>query len=180
MKYNVYEKQTNMEVRNAQIVYMYHELKMYPKEISKYVDLALSTIRNYVRKFIDLLDKAKQWFANSYKYIGEIKNAPCAYILEFFNVNNEKMFLKVGKTKHIETRISQLLKEYNAKRVEIKQIFYTKTENFAEMVESMLREHYQNVKNCGFVKMDRFTKAIYNFEELKNDYLLQKTLEICV
>lgn len=179
MKYNVYEKQTDMEVRNAQIVYMYHELKMYPKEISKYVDLALSTIRNYARKFIDLLDKARQWFANSYKYIGEIKNIPCAYILEFFNNNNERMFLKVGKTKHIEIRITQLIKKYKATRVEIKQIFYTKSENFAEIIESMLREHYQNKENSGYIKLDRFQNAYYNLEDLENDSNLQKVLEIC-
>ena len=180
MKYNVYEKQTDMEVRNAQIVYMYHELNMYPKEISKYVDLALSTIRIYAKKFIGLLDKARQLFTNTYKYIGEIKNQPCAYILEFFDNNNQKMFLKVGKTKQIEIRIAQLLKKYQASRVEIKQIFYAKSENFAEIVESMLREHYQNIKDCGFIRLDRFTNVSYNANDLKEDCYLQRILEFCV
>lgn len=179
MKYNVYEKQENIEVRNAQIVYMNKILGYTPKKISQYVDLALSTIRNYIRKFADLLEKAKLWFEDSYIYSGEIKNSPCAYILEFFDGNNKKMFLKVGKTKHIEIRISQLITKYKAKRVEIKKIFYAKSENFAEMIESMLREHYQNIANCGFIRLDRFTNVNYNDEELKNNSFLQKTLKIC-
>lgn len=179
MKYDLFEKQDNMEVRNAQIVFMGKVLNWHPNKIKDYVDLALGTIRIYIKKFEYLLEQAKEWFDLT-AYTGEIRQAPCAYILEFFNEKDQKMFLKVGKTKHITTRLKQLITEYKAKRVEIKQIYYTKSENYAEIVESALREHYQNIVGSGYIKLDRFKNVCYSFLDLKTDENLQKIIEICV
>ena len=47
MEYNVFENyDNNLELRNAQIVYMYNILHMTAEEIAKYVNLALSTIKS--------------------------------------------------------------------------------------------------------------------------------------
>jgi len=178
-KYNVFEKQTDIEVRNAQIVYMYHILNMKPHEIKNYVDLALGTIRTYVRKFADLLDKAKKWFCTNI-FKGEIKVQPCAYIVEFFDKNNIRLFLKVGKSNNLKRRIKEHLNKYGAFRAEIKEVFYTKTNNYALMVESMLREHYQNIKNCGYIEQDRFTNAIYSHLDLEQNENLQTILKMSV
>lgn len=198
-KIYIYEKQTDKEKRNAQIVYMAKVLGMQPKQIAEYVDLARKTISNYIRTYADLLEKAKEWFTDKIEEIKEkvtnrkgtkknyrvienvtfenciVKKAQCAYIIEYFDNNHNFLFLKVGKTKDIRNRIKSHFKEYkkyNATYAVVKELHYAEDDEDALTLENLYRKHYKAIPNCGFIKNDRFKNIRYNAQDLQNDTVL--------
>ena len=199
--YNVFEKQKNMEVRNAQIVYLREVLHMEYKDIVKYVDLAVSTVRIYCRKFAGLLEKAKEWFGEAAKATYakvkekltsldtvvtcedcEPKTGDCAYIIEYFNSQKEFIFLKVGMTNNITRRVKEHLRDYTKKGFDatyavIKKLYYAEDEEDALTLENCLRKHYKAIENCGFIKRDRFSFVRYSNEELNSDNRLQDNIK---
>lgn len=193
--YNVYEKQKDINVRNAQIVYMARELNMMPSQIKKYVDLALSTIRSYIHKFADMLEQAKEWFGNKTKQVvNKIKEkcnvtdiitydnciakiGDCSYIIEYFNSQHNFVFLKVGMTNNIKRRIPEHLRDYKKAGFDttyaiVKEIHYAEDEEDALTLENLYRKHYKAIPNCGFIKRDRFEKVRYNKQDLEQDTAL--------
>lgn len=198
--YNVFEKQDNIEVRNAQIVYLAEECGMNAKEISNYVDLAISTIKNYIRKFAHLLEKAKQWFGDKAKqvvnkikekcnvtdlitYNCEHHKGDCAYIIEYFDSQHNFVFLKVGMTNDITRRVKEHLRDYTTKGFDttyavVKELHFTEDEEDALTIENCLRKHYKKIANNGFIKKDRFAFVRYNVEDLQNDNTLQEQLKM--
>lgn len=205
--YNVFEKQENMEVRNAQIVYLAEVCGMTASEIAKFVDLAVSTIRGYIKKFSNLLEKAKQWFGNQGKKVVEKikekcnvtdlvtfencvpKKGDCAYIIEYFDSQHNFLFLKVGMTNDIIRRTKEHLKYYckstrenpngwDATYAIVKELHFAEDEEDALTLENLFRKHYKNIPDSGFIKRDRFSFVRYNKEELQNDKDLQNKVQI--
>lgn len=194
--YNVFEKQNDIEVRNAQIVYLANECKMSAKEIAKYVDLAVSTIKSYIYKFANLLEKAKEFFgeqgkkvANRIKEKCNVKDivtfdnctpkvGDCAYIIEYFDSQHNFLFLKVGMTNNIKRRINEHLRDYSKKGIDttyavVKELHFAEDEEDALTLENLYRKHYKAIANNGFIKRDRFSLVRYNKEELQKDIELQ-------
>ena len=200
MEYNVFEKQENMEIRNAQIVYLAEECQMEADEISNYVDLAVSTIKNYIKKFAHLLEKAKKWFGDKAKQLAnkikekcnvtdlityncEHHKGDCAYIIEYFDSQHNFVFLKVGMTNDISRRVREHLRDYTNKGFDttyavIKELHFAEDEEDALTLENCLRKHYKKIENNGFIKRDRFSFVRYNAEDLQNDKILQKQLKM--
>ena len=193
--YNVYEKQKNINVRNAQIVYMARELNMTPSQIKKYVDLALSTIRSYIHKFANMLEQAKEWFGNKTKQVVNkikekcnvtdivtydnciAKTGDCSYIIEYFDSQHNFVFLKVGMTNNIKRRISEHLRDYTKAGFDttyaiVKEIHYAEDEEDALTLENLYRKHYKAIPNCGFIKRDRFENIRYSKQDLEQDTAL--------
>lgn len=200
--YNVFEKQTNMERRNAQIVYL-NDIGWEEEEIAGLVGLTVATIRRYIIKFADLLEKAKQWFGkvittistrarekfkNPYIiYECEHHKGDCAYIIEYFDDNKNFLFLKVGMTNNIGRRISEHMREYrkdekyqNITYAKVKNLYYAEDEEDALTLENLLRKHYKKIENNGFIRRDRFSNVRYNIENLKNDIDLQNKIQLFV
>ena len=199
-KYNVFEKQENLEIRNAQIVYLAEECGMTANQIQKYVDLAISTIHNYIRKFSYLLEKAKQWFGTKAKqvvdkikekcnvtdivtYNCEHHKGDCAYIIEYFDSQHNFVFLKVGMTNNIDRRIPEHLRYYTNKGYDttyavVKELHFAEDEEDALTLENCLRKHYKKNKNNGFLPRDRFEMVRYNEQKLQADVTLQKQLQM--
>ena len=198
--YNVFEKQENLEVRNAQIVYLAEECGMGASEISKYVDLAVSTIRTYIKKFANLLEKAKEWFGDKAKqlvskvkekcnvtdivtYNCEHHKGDCAYIIEYFDSQHNFVFLKVGMTNNIDRRVGEHLRYYTNRGWDttyavVKELHFAEDEEDALTIENCLRKHYKKIDNCGFIKRDRFEFVRYNKEDLQQDNILQEQLKM--
>lgn len=198
--YNVFEKQENLEVRNAQIVYLAEECGMEANEISKYVDLAVSTIRTYIRKFANLLEKAKEWFGDKAKQLAqkikekcnvtdivtyncEHHKGDCAYIIEYFDSQHNFVFLKVGMTNNINRRVGEHLRYYTNRGWDttyavVKELHFAEDEEDALTIENCLRKHYKKIDNCGFIKRDRFEFVRYDKKDLQQDNILQEQLKM--
>ena len=199
--YNVYEKQNDINVRNAQIVYMAKELGMKPKEIKNYVDLALSTIRSYIHKFADMLDQAREWFG---KQIGKITNkikekcyisdiitydncsckaGHCSYIMEFFDKQHNFLFLKVGKADNVNKRAKEHLRYYPkhgyaTQYVVVKEVHYTKDEDDALILEDLYRQYYKTIPDNKYKRNDRFLGIRYNKQDLEQDVALMTKVQM--
>jgi len=197
--YNIFEKQKDINVRNAQIVYMAKELEMTPSQIKKYVDLALSTIRNYIYKFEDMLDQAREWFGDKAKqlmnnlrkkcedkniitYECEKTKNPCSYIIEYFDSQRNFLFLKVGMTERpLNERIREHLRDYvnlDATYAVVKEIHPATDKENAEIMESLYRQHYKKLENNGFIKQDRFSMVRYDKQELEQDTILMSKVKL--
>lgn len=199
--YNIFEKQENLEVRNAQIVYMAEELEMTPSEIKKYVNLAVSTIKTYIYKFADLIDKAREWFGDKTKQvINKLKEkcgfedtitydnctpkaGDCSYIIEYFDSERNFLFLKVGMTNNISRRVKEHLKYYvnhgyDTAYAVVKEIHYAEDEEDALTLENLYRKHYKAIPDCGFIKRDRFATIRYDKEELEQDTALMTKVQM--
>lgn len=196
---NVFEDYSGQpEIRNLQIVYLREVLGYTPTQIAKYVkDIAVATIKSYMYKFRDLLDKAKEFFGdkakklidkvkekcnvtNTVTYECDHKKAPCAYIIEYFDSQHNFCFLKVGMTNNIQRRITEHLRDYCKPRKEkpdgwdttyavVKNLYYAEDEEDALTLENLLRKHYKKIKNNGFIKRDRFEFVRYDKNELEQD-----------
>ena len=190
-KYNCFEKQTDLTVRNAQIVYLAKEKGLTATEISNYVTLAVSTIKTYIRKFVGLLEQAKEWFEdkivkiynkNNVVYECEYKKGDCAYIIEYFNSANKFVFLKIGMTNNIQRRVTECIRKYkesyDVTYAVVKKLYFAKDEEDALTLENLLRQHYKKIADCGFIKRDRFSKIRYNNEELERDIDCNKKMQL--
>lgn len=198
--YNVFDEQDNMEVRNAQIVYMAKELGMEPKEIQNYVGLALSTIKNYIHKFGYMLEQARKWFGDKRQAVtkkiekvcgvartvdyGECipKKGECAYIIEYFDSKHNFLFLKVGKTNNIKRRVREHLNKNYAKvdatYAVVKELHYAKDEENALTLENLYRQYYKTIPNGGFMPKDRFSNIRYSKSELEQNTALMTVVQM--
>lgn len=205
-KIYIYEKQTDKEKRNAQIVYMAKVLNMKPAKIAQYVDLTRQTISGYIRKYADLLEKAKEWFTDKIEEIKEQiskrkrirkskydkyityencipkANGCLSYIIEYFDNKNNFLFLKVGMTtKPIQERIKQHFSEYkqqNATYAVVKELHYAEDKENAEILESLYRQYYKTIPNGGFLRNDRFKNIRYNAKDLQNNIALMSRVSM--
>lgn len=170
----------NPTVRNMQIVYLHEVFKYTPSQIAKYVtDIALSTIRSYIYKFKDLLDKAKKFFGRIKKderitFECNARKGNCAYIIEYFNSEHNFLFLKVGMTNNISRRIKEHFRTYQKQGVDVafavvKKLYFAKDEDDALTLENILRKHYKQIENGGFLPRDRFLNIRFNAQELESD-----------
>ena len=63
----IYHASLSTDQRRAQVVYLHEVLDYGYKAIAAVTDYAVSTVRAYCKKFIGLLDKAKEWFSERKK-----------------------------------------------------------------------------------------------------------------
>lgn len=200
MKPSVFEPQTDIYIRNLQIIHLAYIEKWANKKIADFVGLATSTIRNYKNKFFDLLSQAKEYFSTTTKKIKkfikqttadfEIQwNCPyekgcCAYVIEYYNKNNDFVFLKVGKTKDIYKRIKQQFVAYQKAGWEtvsaiVHKLFFAEDEDDALTIENCLRKHYKKQPQAGgFIPNDRFELCQFDENELSQDVDIMNKIQL--
>lgn len=61
-KFNAYERCDIATFRQMQVVYLSAECGLHPAEIANITEYAVSTVRNYIRKYADLADLARDYF----------------------------------------------------------------------------------------------------------------------
>ena len=173
----------NLELRNEAIVYASERLKYSNRKLADLTELAIGTIRIYIKKFIHLLEKAIERFES---VILDITKCPTTYIMEFFTdrAKNRFICLKVGKTDYLDKRENQLISEYKKKYnldniyVEVKKVFLFEDSDDALTFENELRKFYKKKKNARFIPNDRFEGVRYNQEEIENNVRLNEMLKM--
>lgn len=181
--YEYYENQT-IEERNAQIAYLRYVESATPTTIGKYIDLALTTIRSYIYKVVDLIELGKKLFTNvkvgiNYE-IQEDKHCTCSYVLELKEKSTDNSYLKVGKAKDLAQRMKGLKKDYYS--IVVKKVFEFSNENIALQMEDYLRKLCQDTYPNTFFPKDRFynvefESALFESEKVQNVYNDLKQIE---
>lgn len=192
--YNVLEKQTDLKVKRAQVVYLSKVLNKTYDEIAEISGYAKATVKSYVKKFIDLLDYAKSIFEEvkihfrKSKYDEKINDnnfeiresgKELCYLFEFYNDDDVLLCSKVGTTKRsirkrlIEELRSKTYKNMGVTKAKINRV-YDCGSLPAEGLESLLRSEYIRRYPQSFKKNDRFINTVFDFDlcdKLANEYL---------
>ena len=171
----------NLEIRNEAIVYASKKLNYKNSKIAEITLLTTGTIRNYVKKFIHLLQKAVKRFETI--VVNWVKK-PTTYIIEFYEDEEmtKLLFLKIGKTKNLNQRLVSLKggykKTYGTEKIyaAVRKIYQFEDENDALSFENELRKFYQSKEESVYIKNDRFKNVRYNEKELETNQRLNDSL----
>ena len=115
-------------------------------------------------------------------FLNEVGNF--VYLIKMFDVNDEYVFLKGGKTVNLKVRMAQLSKtvyktqDITIARIEVIKVWKLPTEQLAVSFEHMLHDYFCN-KNLEYFRQDRFTPSMVtekDFEELEKRYEIVKSL----
>ncbi len=171
----------NLEERNEAIVYASERLNYPSKKIAELTRLTIATIKIYVKKFINLLEKAIRRFEQVVNEIIESiseKKAYFTYIIDYYS-NKEltnKLALKVGKTaREVDVRNEENEKTYaytyNVDKVfgKVRKVYAFETEQDALIFEDTLRDFYARQENAIYIPNDRFINVEFNEEKLNAD-----------
>ena len=120
MTRNPFERYDDVQIKRMQVVYLNKGLKITKKKVAEITGYAVSTVQTYARKFINLLDKAKEYFEKPIQlviktlcdYLGKDKSEKC-YLFKFYDNSDKLLFSKVGTTtRTIKTRLKEEIKTY--------------------------------------------------------------------
>ena len=140
--------------------------------------MAVSTIETYIKKFINLLERA---IARFEKIVKKFVKKPATYIVEFYKDKELTDFavLKVGTTERsFNVREKELVKSYKNLFPSLKKIYFFEEEDDALIFESALRKFYKKKPNSKFIRNDRFENIRFDEKELEESEELQKQLKM--
>jgi len=155
MALNCYNHYEDADTKRLQVVYLNQVKKLPPKKISEYVDYALSTIRNYIWKFKDMIDRAIALFEKGIETILQIKKEYYAYIMRIWS-RNKLMYTKIGYSCDPKRRAKEHLKKYGATNVEIVQLYKFDNDDDGYTMENILRKYFKGKEGSIFIPRDRF------------------------
>ena len=178
------------EIQRLQVVFLRLVANQSYKTISCITLYAISTCRSYASKYSDLLEESKKYFyfeedtennvfslplpirenndiARKDRVIWECesykKGIPCAYICDIYDVNAQKLFMKVGYSSEIKKRMNAHVPYYidhnfpEASTLIVKHIFTFNSQEEALTMENFMRAYYRKKNNDeDFLKNDRF------------------------
>lgn len=169
--------------KRLQVIYLGLKDKLPPKKISNYVDYAISTIRNYLWKFKNLLEEAISFFAPCVEIIQKVPDFPKdvdrCYEFKFYN-EEKLLFTKIGTTKRKATvRLKEEIKSYRKAGFHITKVVIESIIDCGEIpsegAESFARAIFIKKYPNTFLKNDRFlgvdipveffNKVIFNYFE---------------
>lgn len=197
---NAYSRYDDCQTKYRQIVYLSEKRGEAYDFIAELTGYAVSTIKNYVRKFAHLLEEACVMFKYSRKITASAnKNAKevpgikfeCPdnlpkdgekfYLIRAFDKNGKRIFSKVGTTiRSIVQRMKEHLKAYA--KLGIVRIVVDKIWDCgnipAEGYESWFRALYIRRWPKNFNKNDRFFDVDFDLEEAQNIFTQYVNLEV--
>ena len=168
------------ELRHLQVIYL-NENGFSFEEISHWTGYVLSTVRNYIKKFVNLLSEAKETFkriTKKAKMVLRGKKQLC-YLYKFYDSEGELICSKVGTTTRLpEERLKEEITYYKEHNIPVESAKICSVidcgELPAEGAESITRALFIRKYPSAFCKNDRFfgvdipTKT---FNKIVNDYL---------
>jgi hypothetical protein len=188
-KFNAYVRCEIATFRQMQVVYLSVDCGMTPKEIADITEYAVSTVRNYIHKYADLADLAREYFcvveveptdepvSVMYRKFRDGRSVPMEFMPNFGeNLSNEQMvyffkffsadgllFDKIGTTaKNAVSRLRDEIGEYS-KKFPIDRVEIHRIRSCggipAEGYESELRARLIADHPTAFRKNDRFFGA---------------------
>ena len=179
-KTDVFQSFDNAETKHMQVVYL-NANGFTPKEISKWTDYAVTTIKLYIKKYESLIDKARKFF---YRITIKTKKTMRAgkqlcYLFKFYNKHEELICSKVGTTTRLlEQRLKEEIKYYQERGLdvfsgEMCSVIDCKAIP-AEGAESIARAYFIRKFPNAFHKNDRFFGVdipTHTFNKIVNNYL---------
>jgi len=190
-KINVFQDFPDAEMKHLQLVYL-DKYGFTKDEISKWTGYAVSTVKTYLRKFADLLDKACKTFYHVTKKVKTIlcKGKQLVYLFKFYSANGELICSKVGTTTRLpEQRLNEEIRYYRKHEIPVDRAEICSVIDCgalpAEGAESYARALYIKKNPAEFCKNDRFfgvdiptrtfNKIIENYLNSKKvlDFLLE-------
>ena len=113
-KIDVFQNYEDPEIKHLQVVYLNHH-GFTAKDIAKWTGYAVSTIRNYACKYLELLEKAKKVFYHITKKIkAALQNGKqLVYLYKFYSKDGQLICSKVGTTtRSPEQRLQEEIRYY--------------------------------------------------------------------
>lgn len=182
-KIDVFQKFDDVEMRRMQLVYL-NENGFNFDEIAKWTSYAVSTIKNYVRKYADLLEKAKKVFYHiTQKVKAVLRNGKqLVYLYKFYYENGELICSKVGTTTRLpEQRLKEEIAYYRKHNIAVGNAEICSVIDCgaipAEGAESYARAEYIMRHPDAFCKNDRFfgiDLSVKTFNKIINEYLSKR------
>ena len=188
MTRNPFEQYENIQIKRMQVVYLSAHLKMAKKKVAEITGYAISTVKTYTRKFIDLLSAAKEYFEKPIALViqilcddlGKAKNEKC-YLFKFYDNSDKLLFSKVGTTtRAVKTRLKEEIKTYRKSGFDIGKAEICKVIDCgnvpAEGAESFCRAAFIKQFPHTFKKNDRFMNVdipTAEFTKIVKGYLAQ-------
>lgn len=198
---NAYNQYDDCHTKYRQIVYLSEKKGESYEFIAKLTNYAVSTVRNYVRKFAHLLEEACEMFKYSRKkkeqkngeerpqYPGiefvcpdiTTKDSEKFYLIRAFDANGKRIFSKVGTTiREMLTRMKEHLKAY--KDLGVVKIVVDKVWDCgnlpAEGFESWFRAWYIRRWPTQFNTKDRFFDVDFDLEEAQRIFTQYENLPV--
>ena len=176
MTLNCFDHYEDTDTKRLQVIYLSEVKKLPPKKISEYVDYAISTIRNYIWKFKDLLSRAIAFFEKGIETIIQQKKEFYAYIMYIWS-KKKLMYVKIGYSCDPKRRAKEHLKKYGATEVETLKLYSFDNDDDAYTMENILRKYFKNKEGSIFIPRDRFqnvqcTKEDIDFLDSKYNFVL--------
>lgn len=179
-KINALQEYEEATTKQMQVVYL-HDNGFSIKIISKYTKYAVSTIKKYINKFKNLLDKAKNTFYHITQKVKSITQAgkQLVYLFKFYGADDELICSKVGTTIRLpETRLREEISYYRKHDIPVERAEICSVIDCgdlpAEGAESYTRAYYIKKYPNNFKKNDRFFRVdieTRTFNKLVNEYL---------
>ena len=206
-KFNAYVRHDVATFRQMQVVFLSVECGLHPAEIAEITEYAVSTVRNYIRKYADLADLARAYFCVVevepevepvnvlYRKFRDGRSVPMEFMPNFGeNLSNEEMvyffkfygadgllFDKIGTTtKNAVSRLRDEIGEYSKKfPIDRVEIHRIRSCNGipAEGYESQLRAKLIADHPTAYKRNDRFFGADIPAEIF--DQICDQFAEVC-
>ena len=168
MTKNPFERYETVAEKHLQVVYLYSRLRLTAEKVAKITGYAVSTVKTYARKFVDLLKAATEYFEEPFNTVikvlcpslGKAKAEKC-YLFKFYDNADNLLFSKIGTTtRAIKARLKEEIKAYRKGGFDIGKAEICEVidcgELPAEGAESICRAEFIRQYKGTFKKNDRF------------------------
>ena len=173
---------TDCKMRNAAMVYLYHEGAASEETLHEKTNLAISTIKRYLKKFADLLEWAKSIFYKIKAPKNPLTQENYWVYIDKITMPNGEVWCKIGQTtRSPKTRASEYKwQDMKPRKIEI--MYALKCKNFASMqiMEDCFRIAMIKLQTCKYCKNDRLLMWEDDFPTriLENEHVKQE-IEQC-
>lgn len=179
-KIDVFQKFEETDMKRMQVVYL-NKYGFDPEQISKWVDYAVSTIKTYIKKFADLLEKAEKTFYRVTKKVKAVLvgGRQLVYLFKFYDSDGKLICSKVGTTTRLpEQRIKEEIKYYQSYGIPVASTEICSVIDCGsipcEGAESITRAAFIRKYPEAFCKNDRFFGVdlpVRTFNQIVKNYL---------
>lgn len=161
-KLDAFKKYEDIQTKRLQLVYLAHN-GFTPTEITKWVEYAEQTIKNYIRKFASLLEEAKKIFYKIFNTVKKVALGPrqLVYLFKFYDTEKNLVCSKVGTTTRLpEERAAEEIKYYQSHKLPIDSVEICSVIDCGDIpcegAESITRAYFIRKFPKTFYKNDRF------------------------
>ena len=179
-KIDAFQRFEDTEMKRLQVVYL-NDCGFSAEQIHQWVDYAVSTIKGYIRKFGNLLEKAKGIFKNVSQKLKQevVGRKECVYLFKFFDEMDKIIWSKVGTTTRLpEKRLAEEVRYYEQRGITIGRTEICSVIDCGEMpaegAESEARAKFIRLFPKAYCKNDRFygvNISTKKFNEIITAYL---------